>query len=138
AADSAGAPGAVEPRRPEPGVMPEPPAGERPPAGVAVADSARPAPERKRDDGYPVVLLDPATGEERRVEDVVSYAFSDDGARFAFARSNKYGDAHGVYVMDMRSGTITTLLSGKGQYKQLAFEDAGRQVAFISNVDEFM
>src|SRR5690606_4839285 len=138
AADSAGAPGAVEPRRPEPGVMPEPPAGERPPAGEAATDSARPAPERKRDDGYPVILLNPASGEERRVEDVVSYAFSDDGARFAFTRSNKDGDADGVYVMDVRSGSITTLLSGKGQYKQLAFDDAGRQIAFISNVDEFM
>ena len=131
AADSTVAPGAVEPRRPEPGRMPEPPAGE------TAGDTTKKAPERKREEGYPVVLLNPATGEERRFEDVVTYAFSDDGSRLVFTRSNKTGDADGVYVTDTRTGNITTLLSGKGEYKQVAIDDAGRQVAFISNVDEF-
>jgi dipeptidyl aminopeptidase/acylaminoacyl peptidase len=131
AADTTAAPGAVEPQRPEPGRMPEPPAGEAPP------DTAKPAPERKREEGYPVVLLNAGTGEERRLEDVVSYEFSDDGARLVYTRSNKAGDADGVYVIDTRTGSESTLLAGKGEYKQVAIDEAGRQVAFISNVDEF-
>ena len=133
AADTAAtpAPGAVEPQRPEPGRMPEPPAGE------AAPDTAKTAPERKREEGYATVLLNLATGEERSIEDVVHYQFSDDGARLVYSRSNKAGDADGVYVMDTRTGAVSTLLSGKGEYRQIAIDEAGRQVAFISNVDEF-
>jgi dienelactone hydrolase len=125
------APGAVQPPRVEPGRMPEPP------AGAAPRDTTRAAPERKREEGYPVVVRNLATGEERTIEDVVAYTFSDDGARLAFTRSNKAGDVDGAYVMDTRTGTITTLLAGKGEYKQIALDEAGRQVAFLSNVDEF-
>ncbi|MBR9990370.1 MAG: S9 family peptidase [Gemmatimonadetes bacterium] len=125
------APGAAEPQRTEPGVMPEPPAGE------ALPDTAKAAPERKREEGHPLVLRNSSTGEERRIEDVVSYSFSEDGARLLFSRSNKAGDADGVYAMDTRTGAIATLLAGKGEYRQLTIDEAGRQVAFISNVDEF-
>jgi dipeptidyl aminopeptidase/acylaminoacyl peptidase len=111
--------------------MPEPPVGE------AAADTAQPARDRKRDEGYPVVLLNPGTGEERRLEDVVDYAFSDDGTRLAYTRSNEAGDADGVYVIDTRTGAHSTLLTGMGEYKQLTIDEAGRQVAFIANVDEF-
>jgi dipeptidyl aminopeptidase/acylaminoacyl peptidase len=125
------APGAEQPPRPEPGRMPEPAAGATP------TDTADAAPDHKREDGYPVVLLNLETGEERRVEDVVTYMFSKDGARLVYSRSNKAGDVDGVYVTDTRTGVESTLLAGKGQYKQIAIDDAGRQVAFLSNVDEF-
>ena len=124
------APGAVQPPRVEPGRMPEPPVGE------ARQDTARRA-ERRREEGYPLVVRNLATGEERRIEDVVAYEFSDDGARLVYSRSNRAGDVDGVYVMETRTGAITTLARGKGEYKQLAFDDAGRQVAFVANADEF-
>jgi dipeptidyl aminopeptidase/acylaminoacyl peptidase len=123
-------PGAVQPQRVEPGRMPEPPAGEP-------RDTTRRPRERTRDEGYPLVVRNLVSGEERRVEDVVSYAFSRDGARLVYSRSNRAGDVDGVYVMDVRTGTTTTLASGKGEYKQVAFDEAGRQVAFVANVDEF-
>ncbi|HEX2166340.1 MAG TPA: prolyl oligopeptidase family serine peptidase, partial [Longimicrobiales bacterium] len=131
AADSTAAPGAVEPPRPEPGQPLQPPAPE------AAADTAKTGPDRKREDGYATVLLNLQSGQERRIEDVVSYSFSPDGSRLVYSRSNDSGDADGVYAMDTESGSVTTLLSGKGQYEQIAIDDAGRQVAFISNVDEF-
>src|SRR5690606_1634096 len=56
------APGAVQPRRAEPGRMPEPPAGE------PRSDSAKAAPERKRDEGYTLVLRNLESGDERRIE----------------------------------------------------------------------
>src|SRR5690606_1515343 len=130
-ADSTAAPGAVQPTRPEPGRMPEPA------AGAPRSDSAKAAPERRREEGYPLVLRNLESGEERRIEDVVTYMFNDDGSRLIYSRSNKAGDADGVYVMDTRNGNVTTLLSGKAEYKQISVDEAGRQVAFISNLDEF-
>ncbi|HEX6309448.1 MAG TPA: prolyl oligopeptidase family serine peptidase [Longimicrobiales bacterium] len=132
AADSTrAAPGAVQPQPVEPGRMPEPPVGE------PRTDTAKAPPERKREEGYTVVLRNLDTGEERRIEDVVTYMFTKDGARLLYSRSNEAGDADGVYVMETRNGAVTTLRAGKGEYKQLAVDDAGRQIAFLTNVDEF-
>ncbi|HUF49314.1 MAG TPA: prolyl oligopeptidase family serine peptidase [Longimicrobiales bacterium] len=124
------APGAVPPQRVEPGRMPEPPVGE-------AQDSARRPAERRREEGYPMVVRNLATGAEHRVEDVVTYAFSDDGTRLVYTRSDTAGNVDGVYVMNTQSGASTALATGKGEYKQVAFDDTGRQVAFIANVDEF-
>jgi dipeptidyl aminopeptidase/acylaminoacyl peptidase len=121
--------------RPEPGRMPEPPAGERR-QRPAAEDSARQG-ARRREEGTPLILRNLATGEERRIEDVVSYEFSRDGARLVVVRSNRAGDVDGAYVMDTRTGAVTTLLKGKGLYRQVAIDEAGRQVAFLSNTDEF-
>jgi dienelactone hydrolase len=129
------APGAVPPpRRVEPGRMAEPPAGGPARAGQ---DTARAAQERRREEGTPLVLRNLGTGEERRIEDVVWHEFSKDGARLVYSRSNRAADADGVYVLDTRTGAVTTLLSGKGEYKQIALDEAGRQVAFLSNTADF-
>lgn len=125
------APGAEQPPRPEPGRMPEPAPGAPP------ADTTDAEPDHKREEGFPVVLLNLETGEEHRIEDVVTYMFSNDGGRLVYSRSNKAGDVDGVYVTDTRTGGASTLLAGKGRYEQIAIDEAGRQVAFLSNVDEF-
>lgn len=133
-ADSAKAPPTTEPRV-EPGKMPEPnpsPAGPR---------TETPAPKKKeepkRDEGTVLVLRTLASGEERRIEDVVWYDFSEDGTKLAYAASNKSGDADGVFVLDTRAGAVTTLLKGKGNYKGVSIDKAGRQVAFLSNTADF-
>src|SRR5690606_17289167 len=111
-ADSAAAaPGAVEPQRTEPGRMPEPP------AGAAPADSVKPV-DHKREEGYPLVLRNLATAEERRIEDAVTYMFSEDGARLVYSRADKAGSVDGVYVMETGTGAVTTLLAGKARYEQ--------------------
>jgi dienelactone hydrolase len=124
------APGAVQPPRVEPGRMPEPP------AGAPQSDTTRTA-ERRRDDGYPLVVRNLATGIEHSVDDVVAYELARDGSRVVFTRSSRAGDVDGAYVMDTRTGAVTTLLGGRGQYRRIALDEAGRQVAFIANVDEF-
>src|SRR5690606_28443415 len=100
------------------------------------ADSSA-APEHEREDGHPLVLRNLTTGEERRIEDVVSYLFAEDGARLVYSRSTEEGDADGVYVLQTANGATTTLRAGKGQYRQLAVDEAGRQVAFLANDEEF-
>jgi dienelactone hydrolase len=125
------APGATPPQRVEPGRMPEPPTGEQ------ARDTARAAADRRREEGTPLLLRNLATGEEHRVEDVLWYGLSKDGARLVFTRSTRAGDVDGAYAMDTRTGAVTTLLSGKGDYKQVAIDESGRQVAFLSNVADF-
>jgi dienelactone hydrolase len=132
-ADSAAArpaPGATPQRQVEPGRMPEPPVGEP-------QDTARRTPERRREEGTPLVVRNLVTGEEHRIDDVLWYDFTRDGARLVYTRSNRAGDADGVYAMDPRTRTTTTLRSGRGEYRQVAMDEAGRQVAFLSNVATF-
>src|SRR5690606_23471639 len=59
------------------------------------------------------------------------------GARLVYSRADKAGSVDGVYVMETGTGAVTTLLTGKARYEQLAVDESGRQVAFLSDVDEF-
>ena len=42
----------------------------------------------------------------------------------------------GVFVVNLKTNAVTTLLEGKGKYTQFSFDDAGKQLAFIGNEDE--
>ena len=92
-------------------------------------------PERK-DDGTILVLRNLATGEERRIEWTMDYAFSNDGTRLAYTTSRKDGSGDGAHIVETASGQTTTLLSGKGAYRSLAFDEAGRQLAFVTTRDD--
>jgi dipeptidyl aminopeptidase/acylaminoacyl peptidase len=124
------APGATPVRTEEPGKMPEP----NPTSGAAPAPKA--AKEAKRDEGTELVVRTLATGQEQRIADVVSYDFSDDGRTLVYVAGNKAGTADGVYSLDVASGAVSTLLSGKGNYRQVALSKNG-QVAFLSNTADF-
>ena len=93
--------------------------------------------EDKKEEGTPLVVRNLATGAESRFEDVTTYAFADDGSRLAYAASNKEGDADGTFVVTPGSDTAEPLMVGKGVYKNLAVDDDGDQVAFLSNRDDF-
>jgi dipeptidyl aminopeptidase/acylaminoacyl peptidase len=122
------APGATPLPRVEPGRMPEPPVQEQ-------RDTVQA--QRRREEGTPLVLRNLESGEERRVEDVVWYDFTRDGSRLVYTRSNRTGDVDGIYVMDTRTGTSAPVLTGRGDYRQVAMDEAGRQIAFLSNVAGF-
>ena len=128
------APGAVPPQpQVEPGKMPEPNPS---PAGARTTPEKKPE-EPKREEGTEVVLRTLTTGEERRIADVVWYGLTEDGTKLVYTAGNKDGTADGAFVLDTRTGTVTTLLEGKGNYQPPAFDKPGRQVAFISNTTDF-
>ena len=93
--------------------------------------------ERRKEAGTPLVVRNLESGEERRIEHVRLYTFSRDGARLAYTVSTRDGEGDGVYVLDLASGQTRALLTGKGEYKGLIFDRAGRQVAFLSNRDDY-
>jgi dipeptidyl aminopeptidase/acylaminoacyl peptidase len=101
--------------------------------GAAVAGPGT----RRGDTGAPLVLRQLATGEERRIEDVVAYAFSPDGRRLAYTVATADGAGDGVFVEDPAGGATTVVLRGAGEYRRLTWDEAGAQLAFLSNRDEW-
>jgi hypothetical protein len=87
--------------------------------------------------GTTLVLRDLSSGAEQRYESVVEYAFSKSGSRLALAASSKDGTADGLMVLQVGDDEVTTLMTGEGIYKSAAFDEAGEQVAFMSNRDDY-
>ena len=93
--------------------------------------------KKDKKDGTTLVLRNLATGEERRFEKVVEYAFSEDGARLAYVVSSEDGEGDGVYVVNTSDGVSAAALAGKGNYKTVTFSEAGLPLAFLSNRDDY-
>ena len=112
------------------------PAGARPAAGAAATDSAK-TPEKKKEDGTVLVLRNLTNGMERRIEFVTDYAFAKDGGKLVYLTSTKDGSGDGAYALAPGGGQATALLTGKGDYKSIAIDEAGAQVAFLSNRNDY-
>lgn len=96
----------------------------------------------KKDEGSLLVVRDLATGAEIQLPDVASYALSENGLNVAYVVSTKDGAADGAFVRALpqaafATGAVTTLTTGAGRYRALAFDKAGKQVAFMSDKDEW-
>lgn len=95
--------------------------------------------KRRKDksDGSTLVVRMLATGDEMRFDHVSDYRFSDNGEWLAFATSSKDGESDGVHVLRTGSSEPIALMEGEGHYKQLAIDEAGRHVAFVSDAATF-
>ena len=76
-------------------------------------------------------------GSPREFAAVTDYQLSKPGNRVAFAvlapKGNKDKEVKsGLYVYDVAAGSLKKASSGKGVYKNLAFDDAGKQLAFAA------
>ena len=105
-------------------------------SGAARADSTGPKPKPDAEVGYPLVIRNLATGEERRLDDAASHAFSRGGERLAVAVSHRTGQTDGVLVIDLASGAERRIAGGRGAYRGLAFDEAGAQLAFVTTRDD--
>jgi dipeptidyl aminopeptidase/acylaminoacyl peptidase len=103
----------------------------------AAADDAAKKKEKKKDPGTPLIVRQLATGAEQTVADVTDYAWSKDGRWLGYAVSSKDSKADGAFLRRATDGTTRTLASGLGHYKGLAFDEAGRQVAFVTDRDDY-
>ncbi|NUO64886.1 MAG: S9 family peptidase [Gemmatimonadaceae bacterium] len=93
---------------------------------------------KKKDTGSTLVVRDlGGAAPAATIADVMSYAFPDSGGWLAYVVSSKSGEGDGAYLREIGSGRTVTLLSGAGEYRELAFDRAGRQIAFIADRDEF-
>ncbi len=105
--------------------------------GAAGGDSTASS-ARRKDSGTPLVLRELATGTEVRIEHVSNYAI-DRGEKF-LAYSTVGADSlniDGVHVRDLATGTVTPLKVATGNYRSLAFDEQGTQLAFVTDADEW-
>jgi dipeptidyl aminopeptidase/acylaminoacyl peptidase len=104
----------------------------RRPAGDSAARPARP-----REFGTPLVIRNLQTGAEERIADVSSFAIDPAGTMVAYTVISRDPAKDGAYLRSVAAGTVTTLFSGRGNYRAITFDRDGRQIAFAADVDEF-
>ena len=97
-----------------------------------IGDSAA-AKGRERKYGSTLVVRDLATGAEVRVADVLSYVFEDSGRVLVYSVSSRDERRNGVYALTPADGRTRAVLSGPGDYAQLALDRSGRRLAFVSD-----
>ena len=95
------------------------------------------APDRERDTGTDLHYMNLDTGEERVFEDVTAYAVHEDGDRFAYIAQSEDGEGDGVYVVHADEAEPRAVLQGKARFARLTLDDAGEQVAFLSDLDRW-
>ncbi len=99
--------------------------------GTAAGRGARP------EFGTEMVLRSLADGSERPFPDVGEFAFPDDGKQLVFAVSARDTARNGVYAVAPGSADApATLLSGKGKYSKLTWDEGQTQLAFLSDRDD--
>ena len=103
--------------------------------GRAGRDSAN-SRGRRPEFGSPLVLRNLATGAERRINDVTTFAFDDSAKWLGYTVASHDNTKDGAYAQSPADGKELALLTGHGAYKQLAFDRAGNQAAFVSDRDE--
>jgi len=94
-------------------------------------------PGGRRQFGNPLVLRNLATGAEERFADVLTFAFDDSARVLGYTVVSRDSTKDGAFLRTLASGATTTLLSGHGDYKGLAFDRTGTQVLFVADRDEF-
>ncbi|HEY2907184.1 MAG TPA: prolyl oligopeptidase family serine peptidase [Vicinamibacterales bacterium] len=101
-------------------------------------DSA-PPPARgavRRDPAFTLVLRELATGTETKIADVSAFTFDDAEKWLAYTTSSADSTKAGAFVRQLSNGVTTALLAGRGNYRALAVDRKGTQVAFVSDHDD--
>jgi dipeptidyl aminopeptidase/acylaminoacyl peptidase len=91
----------------------------------------------RKEPGSDLILRNLATGEDVTIPEVTEYLFDRKGTYLAYAVSSNDAAKDGAFVRALSGGAVTTLMSGKGRYRSLSFDEAGEQIAFISDKEEF-
>ncbi len=110
------------------------------PSGADDRLSSSPAdapPKPKKIETGDLILRNLADNSERRFPDVTEYAFSKDAKSLVYAVASPKPESSGVYaVTPGNTADPVTLLSGKGKYSKLAFDEDQTRLAFVSDRDD--
>jgi dipeptidyl aminopeptidase/acylaminoacyl peptidase len=115
----------------------EPPAQATPAAGQGEGQTPGAPRAKRKDNGSDLIVRNLVTGQETPIPLVSDFAWSRDGSWLAYGISSPRAEEDGAFARRMSDGTILTLHKGKGNYKSLAFDDAGTQLAFLSDQAEY-
>ncbi len=120
----------------------KPEATASPSASPTATTSPSPAPspkprEKKKEYGTDLVLRNTATNAERVFMDVLDFSFSKDAKSLVYTVSAKDEVKNGVYAVTPQSEVAPiALITGKGKYQRITWDEDQTQIAFISDKDD--
>ncbi len=135
----------MEGAKPEEKPTPEPsPAVESPESTPTPTPEISPTPRpsaarsgKKKEYGTELVLRNTGTGNERKFSDVLDFTISKDAKSLVFTTSSRKEDTNGVYAVTTDSDAApVALLSGKGKYLKLTWDEDNTQLAFTSDKED--
>ena len=104
---------------------------------VAYLHESEQAKAKGKEYGGDLALRTLATGAKRVFPDVMEYALSKDAGTLVYAVSSKKEETNGVYAAGTSGDAPpAALLTGRGKYAKLVWDEAQTQVAFVSNHDD--
>ncbi|HEY4422966.1 MAG TPA: prolyl oligopeptidase family serine peptidase [Pyrinomonadaceae bacterium] len=131
-----------EPGAPAPSSSPEPSPAPSTEAGTPTRTEAagqRPSgrSRNKKEYGSGLVLRNTTTSTDRKFSDVLDFTISRDAKSLVYTVSSRKEDTNGVYAVTTDSDAApTTLLSGKGKYQKLTWDEDNTQLAFTSDKED--
>lgn len=111
------------------------PAGAAGGRGAGRAGATSGAGAARDSSGADLVLINLASGTEKTFKTITDYAFSKNGKTLLLVSSGAPRDTTnlpGVFLYNTVSGTSKKISSGKGNYKNMAFDESGTMVAFAA------
>src|SRR5262249_22896777 len=91
----------------------------------------------RKEYGTDLILRNLSNGAERTFADALEYSFGKDAKTLVFTVSSKKEETNGVYAVTPGADSAPVdLLTGKGRYSKIAWDEEQTQMAFISDRDE--
>ena len=90
---------------------------------------------RRDEYGSDLVLRNLTSGNERTFADALDYSLSKDAKSLVYTVSSRKEENNGVYHVASEGGEAAGLLTGKGKYLRLSWDEDQQQLAFLSNRD---
>ena len=121
-------------------VQMEPDSAKRDSAGARAAtdnpaDAETNVKEKTEEQGTTLLLRRLGDGREFRYPSVTGFSFSKPGNALAFTSTGDSASIPGVFLFTTETLALDTLSRGKGTFKHLAFDDDGKQLAFLADRD---
>jgi len=92
--------------------------------------------KENKKNGYRLIVKDITTLKQDTFPFVTEYVFSEKGSKLMFYSSGRDSTFHqGVYLLNLSNKNLIPLCRGKGNYKNLAFDENGKQAVFLADLD---
>jgi dipeptidyl aminopeptidase/acylaminoacyl peptidase len=133
------------PKSADPSASPSTPATGTEPSAVAPGPSPESRPSgssraprgKKKEYGSVLVLRNTATRNDRLFPDVLDFTISKDAKTLVFTTSSRKEDTNGVFMVATETDAPpVTLLTGKGKYQKLTWDEDNTQLAFTSDKED--
>ena len=132
-------PGATTPAAPANTTAPAASGAGQQPAGAEreSRESSTDTRTRRKESGSDLILRNLVTGQEVAIPLVTDFDWNRDGSWIAYGVSSPKAEEDGAFARQMSDGAVRTLHKGRGNYKSFAFDEDGKQLAFLSDQAEY-